>query len=175
MSVALLPHVTDLFRFFISLIHLGVFILRDARVNAMLHHYGYSTTLSHFLNYHQVDEQSETEQTSSNSLYEDLGGRCKSSTEVNGKSFTIAAILGLKSNADGHQDVQSSATDLSVVNLSIQDRGLVSNCNRLQLPGRHGSAPVAGHYSVGHGCNPRQTGKPPGRVSGCFTTVPSCN
>lgn len=129
----------------------------------MLHHYNYSSTLSHFLNYHQLDEQStsENEQTSGNSLYEELGTRCKnSSSEVNGKSFTIAAILGLKNNGDSG-NAENSAADLSVVNLSVHPANTVSNCSRLQLPVRHGSSGVGvtAHYSVGHGCPGRQTGE----------------
>lgn len=137
----------------------------------MLHHYNYSTTLSHFLNYRQMEDRvaSESEHAPSSSICEDISdqfsSKCKSqSSEINGKSFTIAAILGLNNNNDPGE-LQNSATDLGVVNLSVHpsgttDRSLVSNCNRLQLPVRHSSsaAGVTTHYSVGHGCPPRQTG-----------------
>lgn len=124
----------------------------------MLHHYNYTTSLSHFLNYHQLEDQSasETDQ-SSPSIYED--SRCKnSSTEVASKSFTIAAILGLKNDRNNGQN---GAADLSVVNLSVHPNGAGKSldCNRLQLPvHHHGSSSVSvGHYAVG--CAPRQTGK----------------
>ncbi|KAJ3667195.1 hypothetical protein Zmor_002596 [Zophobas morio] len=128
----------------------------------MLHHYNYSTSLSHFLSYHHLDEpQLPENDPSSNTLCEELSQqedpRCRSNSSAsNNKSFTIAAILGLKDNP---QD--DSATDLSVVNLSVHhpgttDRGLVSGCNRLQLPVRHGSSSVSvNHYAVG--CPQRQT------------------
>lgn len=121
----------------------------------MLHHYNYSTSLSHFLNYHQLEDQSasENDQTSS-SIYDDIGSRCKNtSSEVSSKSFTIAAILGLKNDRN---NVQNSATDLSVVNLSVHPTaaGKPLDCNRLQLPVHHSSS---SHYSVG--CSARQTGR----------------
>ncbi|XP_068910118.1 ventral anterior homeobox 1 [Tenebrio molitor] len=133
----------------------------------MLHHYNYSTSLSHFLSYHHLDDQqlAENEHQSSNTLCEDLSQqedpRCRSnSSATNNKSFTIAAILGLKND----KSQEDSASDLSVVNLSVHhpggtDRALVSNCGRLQLPVRHSSsaASVTGHYAVGHGCPQRQT------------------
>lgn len=140
----------------------------------MLHHYNYSTTLSHFLNYRQMDDRStsENEHAPSSSICEDIGdqfsSKCKGqSSEINSKSFTIAAILGLNNNNNDTGEMQNSATDLSVVNLSVHpsgtmDRSLVSNCNRLQLPVRHSSSAVGvtTHYTVGHGgCPPRQTGK----------------
>lgn len=132
----------------------------------MLHHYNYSTTLSHFLNYRQVEERSASEgdHAPSSSICENISDqfKCKNqSSEINSKSFTIAAILGLSNNNETGE-MQNSATDLSVVNLSgTTDRSLVSNCNRLQLPVRHSSSTVGvtAHYSVGHGCPPRQTGK----------------
>ncbi|XP_018571857.1 T-cell leukemia homeobox protein 1 [Anoplophora glabripennis] len=134
----------------------------------MLHHYNYPTSLSHFLSYHHLDDQNTNENDhTSGGLCEDLtqeeDSRCRSnSSATNNKSFTIAAILGLKN--DG-KDLANSASDLSVVNLSVHpggtDRALVSGCSRLQLPvHRHSSSAVAvtGHYSVGHGCPPsRQT------------------
>lgn len=134
----------------------------------MLHHYNYSTTLSHFLNYRQMEEN---EHAPSSSICEEIGdqfsSKCKNqSSEINSKSFTIAAILGLKNNNNNNNDpgdLQNSATDLSVVNLSVHPSGTttVSNCNRLQLPVRHSSSAVGvtTHYSVGHGCPPRQTGE----------------
>ncbi|KAJ8938363.1 hypothetical protein NQ318_004988 [Aromia moschata] len=124
----------------------------------MLHHYNYPTSLSHFLSYHQLDDQnaSENDHTTS-SLCEDLSqeddSRCRSnSSATNNKSFTIAAILGLKNDA---KELGNAGSDLSVVNLSVHpggtDRSLVSGCSRLQLPvHRHGS--VTGHYPLGHGC-----------------------
>lgn len=141
----------------------------------MLHHYNYSTTLSHFLNYRQIEERpaSENDHAPSSSICENIGDQyststCKnqSASEINSKSFTIAAILGLGNNSDAGE-LQNAATDLSVVNLSVHhpsattDRSLVSNCNRLQLPVRHSSSSVGvtAHYSVGHGCPPRQAGK----------------
>lgn len=126
----------------------------------MLHHYNYSTTLSQFLSYHQLEEQNvpENEHSTSSSLCDDfkqhLDSHCKSAVVGTGnKSFTIAAILGLKND-----EVKNAPADLSVVNLSVHptetDRSLVSGVSRLQLPVRHGSSAVAvtGHYSVGHGC-----------------------
>lgn len=137
----------------------------------MLHHYNYSTTLSHFLNYRQVEERatSESDNGASSSICDNISDqfKCKNqSSEINSKSFTIAAILGLSNNNETSEIMQNSATDLSVVNLTVHptgttDRSLVSNCNRLQLPVRHSSSTVGvtTHYSVGHGCPPRQTGK----------------
>lgn len=127
-------------------------------VPKMLHHYNYSTSLSHFLSYHHLEEQqlSENEHQSAG-LCEDLSQedpRCRSNSSAsNNKSFTIAAILGLKN--DNNQD--DSATDLSVVNLSVH-HPQVSSCSRLQLPVRHNSSAVSvtGHF--GHGCPQRQTG-----------------
>lgn len=90
----------------------------------MLHHYNYASPLSHFLSYHQLQGQDECSngQTTPNSVCEDLGpqmaDRFKSvNGATNGKSFTIAAILGLK--PDGVE--QNTATDLTtaVVNLSV--------------------------------------------------------
>lgn len=130
----------------------------------MLHHYNYSTSLSHFLSYHQLEEQLGDNDQQANTLCEDLSQqediRCRSNSSANNnKSFTIAAILGLKN--DKSQD--DSGGDLNVVNLSVHpgapDRALVSNCNRLQLPVRHNPPPpVSGHYPVGHGCSQRQPG-----------------
>ncbi|KAJ8942675.1 hypothetical protein NQ314_009997 [Rhamnusium bicolor] len=71
----------------------------------MLHHYNYPTSLSHFLSYHQLDDQNTNENGHTTpSLCEDLSQeedpRCRSnSSATNNKSFTIAAILGL--NNDG--------------------------------------------------------------------------
>lgn len=135
----------------------------------MLHHYNYST-LSHFLNYRQVEERttSDGDHAQSSSICENISdqfsSKCKNqSSEISSKSFTIAAILGLGSNNDSGE-LQNSAADLSVVDLSVHpsgatDRSLVSNCNRLQLPVRHSSSTVGvtTHYSVGHGCPPRQS------------------
>lgn len=149
----------------------------------MLHHYNYTSTLSQFLSYHhqQLEEQTVAETNehsqSSSTLCEELkqqidsSSRCKSAvaTHNNNKSFTIAAILGLKSDS-GEVD-HSQASDLnSVVNLSVHhqtetttDRSLVSGVSRLQLPVRHhssSSVAVTGHYTVGHGCTTnRHTGK----------------
>lgn len=136
----------------------------------MLHHYNYSTTLSHFLNYRQVEERStaESDHAPSSSICENISdqfNKCKNqSSEINSKSFTIAAILGLSNNNNNNEtgEMQNAATDLSVVNLSgTTDRSLVSNCSRLQLPVRHSSSTVGvtAHYAVGHGCPPRQTGE----------------
>lgn len=139
----------------------------------MLHHYNYSNPLSQFLSFHQLEEQAnaENEQTTSNSLCEeqiDPRYRSSSSASSSSKSFTIAAILGLKS--DNNNDIQNTPTDLSaVVNLSVHqggagvaERALVSGCSRLQLPvQRHSSSAVsvtAGHYSVASSCPSRQTG-----------------
>lgn len=127
----------------------------------MLHHYNYSTSLSHFLSYHQLDDQQigDNEQQG-NTLCEDLSQqddiRCRSNSSANNnKSFTIAAILGLKN--DKIQNDSGGGGDLNVVNLSVHSNGanrsLVSN---LQLPGRQ---PIpAGHYSVGPGCPQRPPG-----------------
>ncbi|KAF5301000.1 hypothetical protein FQR65_LT08983 [Abscondita terminalis] len=131
----------------------------------MLHHYNYSNPLSQFLSFHQLDEQgtSENDQTSNSLCDEQIDSRYRSSTSVSSsnKSFTIAAILGLKNN-DNVNDIQNSPTDLSaVVNLSVHqsaaERALVSGCSRLQLPVRHSSSAVSvtGHYSVASSCSSR--------------------
>lgn len=101
----------------------------------MLHHYNYASPLSHFLSYHQLQGQDECSngQTTPTSVCEELGAagvdaRYKSAAAVqNGKSFTIAAILGLK--PDGVE--QSSATDLTtaVVNLSVHQVSFISHIN----------------------------------------------
>lgn len=152
----------------------------------MLHHYNYTSTLSQILSYHQqLEEQSINENndhsTSSSTLCEELKQQVDSSRSTigtnnniinnnnnNTKSFTIEAILGLKS--DSGEVNHSQSPDLSsVVNLSVHhqtdpttDRSLVSSVNRLQLPVRHhssSSVAVTGHYTVGHGCAPnRHTG-----------------
>lgn len=69
----------------------------------MLHHYNYPTSLSHFLSYHQLDEPNanESSEHTSPNLCDDLTQeedlRCRSNSSANNnKSFTIAAILGLK-------------------------------------------------------------------------------
>ncbi|XP_017776175.1 PREDICTED: homeobox protein BarH-like 1b isoform X2 [Nicrophorus vespilloides] len=125
----------------------------------MLHHYNYSTSLSHFLSYHQFEDQTsnENDQSTASALCED-DARCKGGSVASNKSFTIAAILGLK----GAEEKVPVGDDLNVVNLSVHPggtdgsaRALVSNCSRLQLPGRHSSSAVAvtgHHYSVGPGC-----------------------
>lgn len=70
----------------------------------MLHHYNYPTSLSHFLSYHHLDDQNTNEnEHSTGGLCEDLtqeeDSRCRSnSSATNNKSFTIAAILGLKND-----------------------------------------------------------------------------
>lgn len=132
----------------------------------MLHHYNYSTSLSQFLNYHQLEDQTsgENDAATPNSLCEELkqhmDTHCKETTAAANKSFTIAAILGLKND---QTELKSSPADLSIVNLSVQhsgtDRALVSNCSRLQLPVRHGTAisVTGGHYGVA--CPPRHQGK----------------
>ena len=118
-------------------------------------HYNYSTSLTHFLSYHHLEDQTanEKEQTSANSMCEEKEGRCSASVAGN-KSFTIAAILGLK----GESDSTNSTADLSVVNLSVHsgnaDRSLVSACSgRLEFPLRQGSSGVSvtGHYPAGAG------------------------
>ncbi|KAI4458143.1 homeobox protein emx-related [Holotrichia oblita] len=120
-------------------------------------HYNYSSSLSHFLSYHQLENQNVNENehmTTNSSIIEETDG-CKSVSTVANKSFTIAAILGLK----GDNDTKTAGSDLSVVNLSVHqggaDRQVVSNCSRLQLPMRQGgsSVPVAGHYGVGNAVN----------------------
>lgn len=132
----------------------------------MLHHYNYNNPLSQFLSFHQLEEQTSTEneQAVSKSLCEEqIDNRYSSSSNASStnKSFTIAAILGLKGD---NNDMQNTPTDLSaVVNLSVHpgaaERALVSNCSRLQLPIRHNSSTVnlTGQYSVASSC-PRQTG-----------------
>ncbi|GJQ77063.1 hypothetical protein Trydic_g23634 [Trypoxylus dichotomus] len=115
-------------------------------------HYNYSSSLSHFLSYHQLENQNvgETEHVTTNSSIGEDSDGCKGASTVTNKSFTIAAILGLK----GDNDTKNSGSDLSVVNLSVHqggtDRQVVSNCSRLQLPMRQAgsSVPVAGHYGV---------------------------
>ncbi|KAF5293185.1 hypothetical protein FQA39_LY13653 [Lamprigera yunnana] len=132
----------------------------------MLHHYNYSNPLSQFLSFHQLEEQGtpENDQTSNSLCDDQIDSRYRSSTTVpsSNKSFTIAAILGLKN--DGNGDMQNSPTDLSaVVNLSVHqsaaERALVSGCSRLQLPVRHSSSSVSvtGHYSVASSCSSRHT------------------
>lgn len=69
----------------------------------MLHHYNYPTTLSHFLNYHHLDDQNSQENgPKTPNMCEDFSQedemRCRSNSSINNnKSFTIAAILGLNS------------------------------------------------------------------------------
>ncbi|KAJ8980091.1 hypothetical protein NQ317_008552 [Molorchus minor] len=123
----------------------------------MLHHYNYPTSLSHFLSYHQLDDQNTNENDHlTQNLCEDMSqeedSRCRSNSSAShNKSFTIAAILGLTNDS---KDKGNSASDLNGMNLSVHqggtDRGsFVSNCGRLQLPvHRHGSSTVsvAGHY-----------------------------
>lgn len=115
-------------------------------------HYNYSSSLSHFLSYHQLENQSINDNehiTTNSSIGEETDG-CKNGSSIANKSFTIAAILGLK----GDNDTKNTGSDLSVVNLSVHqggtDRPVVSNCSRLQLPIRQGgsSVPVASHYGV---------------------------
>nr|XP_023012723.1 T-cell leukemia homeobox protein 1-like [Leptinotarsa decemlineata] len=130
----------------------------------MLHHYNYSTSLSHFLSYHQLEEQTRENDQTTPTLCDDLtqeeDGRCRSNSSATNKSFTIAAILGL--NGDS-KNIGNPSTDLSVVNLSVHpvgpERSLVSGCSRLQLPVHGAPAVATGHYPpVGHGCPPsRQT------------------
>lgn len=144
----------------------------------MLHHYNYTSTLSQILSYHQqLEEQNINENndhtTSSSTVCDEFKQQVDSTRSTvgsnnnnNTKSFTIEAILGLKS--DSGELHHSQAPD-SVVNLSVHhqtdpttDRSLVSSVNRLQLPVRHhssSSVAVTGHYTVGHGCAPnRHTG-----------------
>ncbi|XP_050515155.1 homeobox protein Hox-C4a-like [Diabrotica virgifera virgifera] len=137
----------------------------------MLHHYNYSTSLSHFLSYHQLEDRSNDNDHQTQNLCDDLSqdedARCRSNSSASNKSFTIAAILGLKNDNKHLGNPVSSATDLSVVNLSTggdRSSGLISSCTRLQLPvhvtGVPGSAPPGGHFAptnpsaVGQGCPP---------------------
>lgn len=124
----------------------------------MLHHYNYSTTLSHFLNYRQMEDATSSENEHASPGEDQF--KCKStpSSEINGKSFTIAAILGLNSS---NGDPQNLATDLSVQH---HHHPSMSSCGgRLQLPVRHSSSAVGvttTHYAVGHGgCTSRQAGE----------------
>lgn len=141
-------------------------------------HYNYSTTLSHFLSYHQqleegshVDPHTTSSSTtapcdelSQEAVEDPIRCRSNSSATNNNKSFTIAAILGLKNDSNQLMDNNNSTS--SVVNLSVHpsgggnDRSLVSSCNRLQLPvHRHSSGNAATHFNVTHaGCPSRQTG-----------------
>lgn len=137
----------------------------------MLHHYNYSTSLSQFLSYHQLEDQTVNDndhnRSATTSLCESfnaqLESHCKNSSSASNKSFTIAAILGLKS--DNNKESMNAPTDLRVVNLSVHqtevDRSLVSSCNRLQLPVRHvtsSSMATPGQFSLG--CHPnRNSGK----------------
>nr|CAI5825513.1 unnamed protein product [Callosobruchus analis] len=122
----------------------------------MLHHYNYPTSLGHFINYHQLEDTTTNENehatpSSCDELTQDDDPRCRSnSSAINNKSFTIAAILGLK--GDG-QDPNGSTQDLNVMNLSVHtdaDRDFMANCHRLQLPLQRpnvdGSASTV-HYS----------------------------
>ncbi|CAH1175602.1 unnamed protein product [Phaedon cochleariae] len=118
--------------------------------SGMLHPYSYSSTLSHFLNYHQqLEDQNEPESENGSQNYcDDLtqedDARCRSNSSAASKSFTIAAILGLNSDV---KSIGSPQLDSTAVNLSVPPHG------RLQL-----HCPPATHYppppSVGHGCPP---------------------
>ncbi|CAH0558748.1 unnamed protein product [Brassicogethes aeneus] len=109
----------------------------------MLHHYNYSTSLSHFLSYHQLEDQNNDNEsgvhaTSNVPLCDELSqeddSRCR------------------RLKNDG-KDIQSE-NEMSVMNLSVHpgstDRQLMSNCSRLQLPTVH--RPVTGHFPAGHPC-----------------------
>lgn len=130
------------------------------RTTTMLHHYSYNNPLSQFLGFHhQLEDQNQSSdtdhQTQSRLICDDQTDsryRTSSSTPSGGKSFTIAAILGLNSDAS------------EVVNLSVHhggDRGL--GCGRLQLSGvRHGGTlpvgGVTGQYGMGPVCPTRPNG-----------------
>ncbi|CAG9859273.1 unnamed protein product [Phyllotreta striolata] len=104
----------------------------------MLHHYNYSTSLSHFLSYHQLDDRPSDSEHQTQNLCDDLqeeDDRCRSNSSASSKSFTIAAILGLNNDNKLGKSVHSP-TDLSVVNLStgVGRNPLIADCTRLQLP-----------------------------------------
>ncbi|XP_056637897.1 T-cell leukemia homeobox protein 1 [Diorhabda carinulata] len=140
----------------------------------MLHHYNYSTSLSHFLSYHQLEDRSNENEHQTSNLCDDIVQendiRCRSNSSASNKSFTIAAILGLKNDNKNLGSAVGSATDLSVVNLSTGgDRSggaLISGCSRLQLPVHvssvSGTAAPGGHFAPS---NPSDTGRgcPPSR------------
>ncbi|KAH1028351.1 hypothetical protein HUJ05_001712 [Dendroctonus ponderosae] len=136
----------------------------------MLHNYNnYTNTLSRFLTgYHQLGEHNDDNDIPLSGLCEDSTPdeepRCRSNSSATGKSFTIAAILGLNNSESAN--ICNSSTDLSVMNLTVHpgtsDRSLLSNCGRLQLPiNRHGSLIPTGPYPVApHGIqSSKQNGK----------------
>lgn len=83
----------------------------------MLHHYNYTSPLSHFLGQYPGGlgdgdgSQTPEEPSGENGKYPVAG--TSGSSAAQGKSFTIAAILGLKDQE------QNTAQDLTVVNLSV--------------------------------------------------------
>lgn len=126
----------------------------------MLHHYSYNNHLSQFLGFHhQLEDQNQSSdidhQTSSRLTCDDQTEsryRTSSSIPSAGKSFTIAAILGLNTGAS------------EVVNLSLHhsgDRGL--GCERLQLSGvRHKRALPVGGVTAQYGMRPVCSTRPNG-------------
>nr|CAH7766656.1 unnamed protein product [Callosobruchus chinensis] len=109
----------------------------------MLHHYNYPTSLGHFINYHQLEDtgangNEHATPSSCDELTQDDDPRCRSnSSAINNKSFTIAAILGLK--GDGQDPIHTDA-----------DRDFMANCHRLQLPVHRPNLSVNGAASTVH-------------------------
>nr|CAI5850104.1 unnamed protein product [Callosobruchus analis] len=99
----------------------------------MLHHYNYPTSLGHFINYHQLEDTTTNENehatpSSCDELTQDDDPRCRSnSSAINNKSFTIAAILGLK--GDG-QDPRTCRPIL-VQFIAYKMKSLLSNKKKL--------------------------------------------
>ncbi|XP_065157083.1 homeobox protein not2-like [Atheta coriaria] len=127
----------------------------------MLHHYNYSTSLSHFLSYHQFDDpNNDNDQTST------CGDDERKNANQQNKSFTIAAILGLKGDHHHHHQSRQRQQDedLNVVNLSVHPGGGGPTASgnsangvdsrRIQLPNVRNSLPsvaVTSHFaSAGH-------------------------
>lgn len=120
----------------------------------MLHHYNYSTSLSHFFNYNnqQLEDSHNFSNDHDQSITPIPNTICEEFTQQeidrsnntnNPKSFTIAAILGLKNEED---------TSSNIVNLSVHqvehERTMLSGCSRLQLP--------AASHSFEHGRQARK-------------------
>lgn len=104
----------------------------------MLHHYNYSSPLSHFLGQFpnaglSAEDSVPAEESSASDVSTRYpGAATPGSAAAASKSFTIAAILGLK--PDGHPaEVQAAPTDLTVVNLSVHQVSFRSNVYQHQI------------------------------------------
>ncbi|XP_018323208.1 homeobox protein Hox-D3 [Agrilus planipennis] len=132
----------------------------------MLHHYNYSTPLSQFLGFHQQEDNLSSD-LSVTTIYDDnISPRSKSKSpeSSSNKSFTIEAILGLNNRKRYDEEEVRQPTDLSaVVNLSVHsgnvERNVVSGCNRIQIPFRHGvsSSTVEMAHYPGSSCLQKRT------------------